>query len=111
MAKKNFCLTLKTARALIKQEFDLHGSFTVERAEGGVYIYKMQMGRFEVTVENDWFEHNGLIVMEVSSGMGETMRLYYEPDTLKENFEAEGKNRRDIREEWCEGCKWKERDG
>lgn len=98
-------LTLKTAKALVQQELNLSAArLKAERATGGVYIYKMTLGRFEVTVENDWFERNGLYVLEISSGMGETMRLYYDPDMLKENYEAEDKNRAEIREEHCEGC-------
>lgn len=102
---RNIRLTLKTAKALIKQEFGLSGSaLKAERASGGVYIYKMELGRFEVTVENDWFEHNGLYVIDISSGMGEVMRLYYDPDTLKQDCKAGDKNRAEIRKEQCEGC-------
>ena len=105
--KNNACvrLTQKTAKALIQRELNLSASrLKTERAEGGVYIYKMTLGRFEITVENDWFERNGLYVLEISSGTGEAMRLYYDPDTLEENCEAEDKNRAEIRKEHCEGC-------
>lgn len=70
----------------------------------GVYIYKMTLGRFEVTVENDWFERNGLYTIGVASNAGEGMRLFYDPDTLEENYEAEEKNRADVRKEQCDGC-------
>ena len=73
-------------------------------AEDGVYIYKMTLGRFEITVENDWLERNGLYELEKSSETGEATRLYYDPDTLEENCEAEDKNRAEIRKEHCEGC-------
>lgn len=43
-------------------------------------------------------------MLEISSGTGEAMRLYYDPDTLEENCEAEDKNRAEIRKEHCEGC-------
>lgn len=78
--KNNACvrLTQKTAKALIQRELNLSASrLKTERAEGGVYIYKMTLGRFEITFENDWFERNGLYVLEISSGTGEAMRLYY----------------------------------
>ena len=94
MKNKGLRLTQKTAKALIQRELNLSASrLKTERAEGGVYIYKMTLGRFEITVENDWFERNGLYVLEISSGTGEAMRLYYDPDTLEENCEAEDKNR------------------
>lgn len=103
--KKNVRLTLKTAKALIKQEFGVSGSaLTTERANGGVYIYKMALGRFEITVSNDWFEGNGLISLKVSSNAGEGMWLFYDPDTLEENCEAGDKCRAEIRAEQCEGC-------
>lgn len=102
--KTNFRLTLKTARELIKKEFGIRGNLTVEEAGNGVYIYKMDMGRFEVTVSNDWYEQNGLITMCVMHDSGESIRLYFEPDALQEDYDAEEKHRREIREEWCEGC-------
>ena len=64
----------------------------------------MTLGRFEITVENDWLERNGLYVLEISSETGEATRFYYDPDTLEENCEAEDKNRAEIRKEYCEGC-------
>lgn len=106
MKNKGVRLTQKTAKALIQRELNLSASrLKTERAEGGVYIYKMTLGRFEITVENDWFERNGLYVLEISSGTGEAMRLYYDPDTLEENCEAEDKNRAEIRKEHCEGAR------
>lgn len=103
--KKNVRLTLKTAKALIKKEFGLSGStLKAERTGDGVYIYKMALGRFEVTVENDWFDRNGLFVIEVSSRSGAGMRLYYDPITLEEDYEAGEKHRAETRKEYCDGC-------
>ncbi len=110
--KKNVRLTLKTAKTLLKQEFGLSPStLTTERAEGGVYIYKMALGRFEITIENDWLEGNGLYKIVVSSGTGEAMWLYYDPATLEENYEAGDKNRAEIKAEYCEGCAWPHTEG
>ena len=103
--KKNIRLTLKTAKALIKQEFGISGSaLETERAGEGVYIYKMELGRFEITVSNDWFDKNGLISLQVSSNTREGMWLFYNPDTLEENYEACENCRAEIRAEQCEGC-------
>lgn len=102
---KNIRLTQKTAKALIQKEFGISAArLKTEKAENGVYIYKMEFGRFEIEVENDWFERNGLYVITVSSNTGEGMRLFYNPDTLEENCEACDKNRAEIRKEHCEGC-------
>lgn len=103
--KTNFRLTLKTARELIKKEFSINGKLTTEQAGNGVYIYKMGMGRFEVTVSNDWYEQNGLIDMRVMHDSGETIHLYFDPETLWEDYEAEDRRRREEREEWCAECK------
>jgi hypothetical protein len=110
MAKKNnFRLTQKTARELIKKEFGFCGKLTVERAGNGVYIYKMDMGRFEVTLSNDWYEKNGLIDMHVIHDGGGSIWMYFEPDTLQEEYEAEEKRRDEIKEEQCDGCAFREK--
>lgn len=98
-------LTLKTAKALIHKEFKLTAAqLKTECAGEGVYIYKMPLGRFEITVENDWFERNGLYVLTLSSNMGDSMRIYYDPATLEENCEAGDAHRASIKAEHCEGC-------
>lgn len=103
-AKQNFRLTMKTARALIKQEFGVHGNLAVERAEGGVYIYKMQHGHFEITVSNDWFEKNGLISMSVMHESAGSIQMFFDPETLQEDCDAEEKYRHEIQKEQCGRC-------
>ena len=98
-------MPLKTAKKLFQQEFGLSGSSLIkEIAEGDVYIYKTNLGRFSITVENDWSERNGLFRIRLSSQMGEDMQLYYDPVSLQENDEAGDKNRSALRQEYCEGC-------
>lgn len=106
MAKgKGFRLTQKAARELIKKEIGIAGKLEVERAGDGVYIYIMRTGRIEITVSNDWYERNGLIDMQITHvGGGGSMQLYFEPNALQEDYDAEDKHRREIREEQCEGC-------
>lgn len=110
--KNNFRLTPKTARTLIKKEFGFTslptGKLEVERAEDGVYIYTMHLGRFAVTIQNDWYEQNGLIDMRVLHKCGESFHLYFEPDALQEDYEAEEKRRQKNREEQCNGCAFRE---
>lgn len=102
---KNVRLTLKAAKALIQKEFNLSAArLETECASGGAYIYKMPLGRFEIKVENDWFERNGLYVITLSSGGGEAIRIYYNPDTLEEDYKAGDAYRASVNAEYCEGC-------
>lgn len=89
MARTNFRLTKKTALELVKREFGISGKLVTEKAGHGVYIYKMDMGRFEVTVSNDWYEQNGLVSMWVRHDGGTSIHLYFQPETLEEDCQAE----------------------
>lgn len=106
--KTNFRLTQKTARALIKQELNLRGDLVVRPAGTGAYIYDMRTGKFKITVSNDWYEQNGLVSMQVTHRFAGTIQMYFDPDTLEEDFDAEDKYRQSVREEWCEGCAFRE---
>lgn len=102
-------LTLKTAKALIKQEFGLSGnSLKKDTVYTDVQIYKMQLGRFEIKVENDWSEDNGLYRLIISSCTGGSIWIYYDPITLEENFEAGDKLKKSILMEQCESCPLKQ---
>ena len=105
MGKHNIRLTLKTAKALIKQELGLSGAaLKVEMAKCDVYIYTMELGNYEITVENDWFERNGLYSLNIASRSQGSIQRYFDPDTLEENDEAGDKWRKEVREEICECC-------
>lgn len=97
--EKRVRLTLKTAKALIKQEFGLSGAgLTAERWADGV-SYKMEFGRFMVEVSTYPYARRELLSIYLSSRMGSDMRLFYDPETLEENFEAEDAYRKIIQEE------------
>ena len=97
-------LTLKTAKALVRRELGISAAaLTTECAGEGVYIYKMPLGRLNITVENDWYEQNGLYAVTVSAPMGESIRSYYHPESLEEDYGAGDRYRAAVRAEYCEG--------
>lgn len=122
----NLKLTRKTAAELICSTLpvpkkDIQGG---EKAPG-VFIYTVQVGALEVTCSNDWYTHNKRIQLTVSDGLGgNTIRMYFHPDTLNRDFGAEDadkeQDRREARMSWaqnmgrerahqfvdqyCEGC-------
>lgn len=100
----NIRLTLKTAKALIQQEFNLSATkLKAEHAEGGVYIYTMKLGRFDITVSNDWYDCNGLFKIKLSTRTGAVINIYYDPVTLEEDFDAHEKELDEIRKDHCFG--------
>lgn len=104
--KKNFRLTMKTVRALIKRELGLNlkPEMNVGAAAAGHYIYTAHIGNFELTISNDWFEQNGAISFRLFRDSG-TVQLYFDPETLEEDFEAEHKYHQEIRREQCRDCR------
>lgn len=100
---KNFRLSKKTAAELVRREFGFTPKLNTEKAEGRVYIYNMKMGRFTIVVENDWFKGNGLIGLTIETD-ADAMHIFYNPETLEEDFAAGEKYRREIREEQCANC-------
>lgn len=109
MKNKFIRLTLKKAKELIKKEFGLSGSALVaESSEVGVYIYKMQLGKFEITVKNEW---NGLFSVYVQSPVYDGIQIFYDPNTLEIDYEASQKYLERVRESQCEGCSYKNGQG
>ncbi len=102
--KKNFRLTMKTVRALIKQELGLNLKPEMNAdSAAGHYIYTAHIGNFELTISSDWFEHDGLISFRLFHNSG-TVQLYFDQETLEEDFEAEHKYQQAIKRERCRGC-------
>ena len=82
-------LNKKMAKELLKKVLGVSGSALMKDKTGdGADIYRMAMGELNITVENDWFERNGLFVLTIGSTT-QHMRLYFHPDTLEEDYEAE----------------------
>lgn len=107
--EKTIQLTQKTAKALIKQELGISAS-TLKRVDertGIAYIYELQLGKYIVSVENDWLERNGLFLFEITDPMGMgSIHKYFHPETLEENFEAGERYRHKVREEIFMSYQW-----
>lgn len=101
--KKPFQLKRKTVVRLVKREFGIE-NFKLDRimTDGTIYIFKAQLGRFSVTIENDWYDNNGCINMTISPGNGEGIFLCYDPWTLKENTAAAARLREAVQKELLE---------
>ena len=82
-------LNKKVAKELVKKVLGVSGAgLTKEETGDGADIYRMTMGELNITVENDWFGRNGLFVLTIFNTT-QCMRLYFHPDTLEEDYEAE----------------------
>jgi hypothetical protein len=86
-------LTKKTAWELISKNFPQRNIKGGETAPG-VYCYTASTGCFpdglQITVENDWFNHNGRFRLTISDGVGGNRIIqYYHPDTLNRDYAAE----------------------
>lgn len=82
-------LNKKTAKKLVKKVLGVSGAALMKEETGNnVDVYHMTMGELDITVENDWYEKNGLFVLIISSVMVR-MQLYFRPDTLEEDYDAE----------------------
>lgn len=107
--KPTFWLSMKTAKALIKQELGVSGTgLRVLETGAGVHIYELLLGRLAVVVENDWSERNGLIRMWFGFDSSGVINKYYDPETLEEDYEAGAENRAEIRAEMCDVCTYKQ---
>ena len=90
--KKIARLDKKTAKALVKRVLGVSGAgLTKEETGNGVDIYNMTMGELQIKVENDWFGQTDLFIMNISVPVHapESIRLYFRPDTLEEDWKAE----------------------
>ncbi len=66
----------------------------------GATVYKAERGCLEICCENDWYNHNGRIRLTITDGIGgNQIRMYFHPDTLNRDFEAEDAEKEDDRRE------------
>lgn len=89
---KSLRLSKKTAKEIIRKVFGtVIGSLEKDKTNDEADIYRMNIGELSVTVQNDWFEKNGLFVVHITAPLHSVndMRLYFEPETLAENIDAE----------------------
>ena len=97
-------LTKKTAQALAVQVVGTAKGLTKVK-HLAIDTYEMQMGELIVTIQHDWYGKSGCIMVSVSSACHSGgLNLLFDPETLKEDFKAEGKrerqNRRESLQEW-----------
>ena len=85
-------LSKKTAKEIVKKVLGVSGNALV-RDIHGYDTYEMKQGELFVRVENDWRERNGLYVLEIFPPFDTAppLRMYFHPDTLEEDTDAEEK--------------------
>ena len=96
--KKIARLDKKTEKALVKRVLGVSGAgLTKEETGNGADIYHMTMGELQIKVENDWYGQTDLFIMNIFAPMSasDPIGLYFRPDTLEEDFEAEEKWKRE----------------
>lgn len=88
---KAVALTLKTAQMLVRKELGLAGNMLREDLDtcGDARVYSMWSGRMEVVVQNDWYDHNGLLCLRLRHPTGNCIYMYYNPLTLEDHQEME----------------------
>lgn len=92
-------LTKKTAYELISR-ISTGRNIKKDDTPPDVAIYRASTGPsgLTITCENDWFDHNGLIKMTISDGVGgNAILMYFSPTTLERDYVAE-----DAEKEWIE---------
>lgn len=105
---KNIRLTRKTAVELICSTLPMPKS-SIQGGEVAldVHTYAANLGSLFVCCTNDWANHNGLIRLTVEDRpIGNTIRMYFDPDTLERNFAAEEaekeQDRLEARKDWVQ---------
>lgn len=104
---KNIKLSRKTAVSLIRSVIPMPVSaIKKEMCSYGLITYTARTGALDITCSNDWFSGNGRIELTISDRLGGgSIIMYFRPDTLSRDHEAEdaeeAERRRIDRERWA----------
>lgn len=92
-------LTKSIALLLLNRElgFPLKAKLEQTKVPDSITAYEIPLGTLKAKVENDWSTHNGRIKLTVTDGCGgNTILMYFHPDTLNRDFVAEDAYKQDI---------------
>lgn len=105
MNKKPIRLTRKTAEHILRRELGQKLSLQVDDMSLPAQRYHASTGNLHITIENDWYERNGLIRLRVADPSGQDIHMYIRPETLERDLLAEEKRRivleRERLESWA----------
>lgn len=74
----------KTVAAIIARRYFPRCKLEETKGYGGARTYKAGNGYMDITVTNDWFEHDGLISVCLSNAMGDgAIYIKLDPKTLE----------------------------
>lgn len=102
----NTRLTKKMAQYLVKRELGLSGTgIRVERASHST-LYAMNMGiQLEICITECTVNDRAVISLQILHRYGQGhIQLYFDPETLEEDFKAECDYYLQVEKEHCESC-------
>lgn len=74
----------KTVAAIIARRYFPRCKLEETKGTGGARTYKAGNGYMDITVTNDWFEHDGLISVCLSNSMGDgSIYIKIDPETME----------------------------
>lgn len=85
-------LSLKTARELALREVGTAKGLTrLEKTPPEIYVYKMQLGNFEITIDNDvsYYKWYFRLTIKPTDGFIVDIQRVYNPETLEEDYDTE----------------------
>ena len=99
-------LTQKKAMQLVRHVLGLSAKPEKEEGLRGP-AYSFSTRCLQIRVERYKFKGRDLLSLFLTTGLSVSMRLFFEPETLEEDYEAEDTYRRILQEEKCESCRYR----
>jgi len=99
-------LTKKAAQALAVRVVGTAKGLTKVK-HLAIDTYEMALGELTVTIQHDWYGKSGCIMVSVGSAYHSGgLSMLFDPETLEEDFKAEGKLERQERRESLQEWVW-----
>lgn len=96
-------LTQKKAVQLVRHV--LYMNLKPEKEEGlRGPAYSFSTRCLQIRVERYKFKGRDLLSLFLTTGLSVSMRLFFDPETLEEDYEAEDAYQKILQEEKCESC-------
>lgn len=96
-------LTQKKAIQLVRHVLYMNIKPVKEKGLMGP-VYSFSTRCLQIQVERYKFKGRDRLSLFLTTGLSVSMRLFFDPETLEEDYEAEDTYRRILQEEKCESC-------
>lgn len=101
-------LTQKKAMQLVRHVLYMNLKPKPEKEEGlRGPAYSFSTRCLQIKVERYKFKGRDLLSLFVTTGLSVSMRLFFDPETLEEDYEAEDAYQKILQEEKCESCRYR----